>query len=210
MRIAVLGATGRTGVPVVEKALARGHEVAGLVRTPSKRSLLADDVVVVEGDATDADAVGRLVKGADVVVDLLAPERGGPRDLRRRVVPIVLGAMREHDVDRLVFLTGAGVRVDDDRPGLADRAIVWLMRRIAAEVLADGVEAVALVADSDRDWTVVRAPRLNDGTETGQRRAFPGVGMGSSTKITRADLAEWLLDEIEQPQWSGRYPVVTA
>jgi putative NADH-flavin reductase len=209
MKIAVLGATGRTGVPFVERAVAAGHDVTALVRTPSKRSLLPEGVTVVEGDAADADAVDQLVAGSDAVVDLIAPERGGPQDLRSRVVPRVLDAMRAHGVDRLVFLTGAGVRVEQDTPGLADRAIVWLMRRFAADALADGEQATAAVAGSGLGWTVVRAPRLNEDEETGQARAFAGVGQGSSTRISRADLARWILEELEDPQWTHRPPVVT-
>lgn len=209
MRIAVLGATGRTGVPLVRDALARGHDVTALVRTPTKRSLLPDDVEVVEGDATDRAALDRLVAGSDAVVDLVATERGGPSDLRRRVVPGLLDAMRSHGVDRLVFLTGAGVRVAADEPGVLDRAIVWVMRRMAADVLADGEQAAAAVAASDVDWTIVRAPRLTDDAPTGGARAFAGVGQGSSTRIARADLAAWMLDELERPAWVGRHPVVT-
>ncbi len=209
MRIAVVGATGRTGVPLVRDALARGHEVTALVRSPAKRSLLPDDIDVVEGDATDRAALDRLVAGTDAVVDLVATERGGPSDLRRRIVPGLLEAMRSHGVDRLVFLTGAGVRVEEDDPGVLDRVIVWVMRRLAADVLADGEQATAAVAASDVDWTIVRAPRLTDDEPRGGARAFAGVGQGSSTRIARADLAAWMLDELERPAWVGRHPVVT-
>lgn len=209
MRIAVLGATGRTGVPLVAEAVRRRHEVAALVRTPGKRALLPDGVDVVEGDATDRGALGRLVADADAVVDVIASDRGGPEDLRRRVVPQLLDAMGEHDVHRLVLLTGAGVRVEEDDPGLLDRIIVGVMRVVAAGVLEDGELATAAVAASDLDWTVVRAPRLTEDDPRGSARAFAGVGRGSSTRIARSDLAGWLLDELEAPAWVGRHPVVT-
>lgn len=209
MRIAVLGATGRTGVPLVTDAVQRGHEVRALVRTPSKKGLLPDGIEVVEGDATDRGALDRLVVGADAVVDVIAPDRGSPKDLRRRIVPQLLDAMDQHDVDRLVFLTGAGVRVEEDEPGLFDKAIVQVMRLVASDVLEDGEQATAAVTASGLDWTVVRAPRLNDDDPRGVARAFPGVGQGSNTKIARADLARWLLDELEEPAWVHRHPVVT-
>lgn len=209
MDIAVLGATGRTGVPFAIAATAAGHRVRALVRTPSKRSLLPAAVEVVEGDATDAAAVDRLVEGADAVIDLIAPERGAPDDLRRTVVEAVLDAMRRHDVTRLVLLTGAGVRVEDDEPKLLDRFIVRLMRVVAADVLADGERAVSAVRDSDTDWTVVRAPRLTDDEGRGDATASAIVGPDSGTKVSRADLAAWLLDELEDPSWVHAFPVVT-
>lgn len=211
MRIAVLGATGRTGRPFVELALAGGHEVTALVRSPHKRSLLPAGVDVVDGDATDRAALEPLVAGCAAVVDLLAPERGGLPDLRRQVVPGLVAAMRAGGVRRLVLLTGAGVRVPADTPKVADRLIVGVMRRVAAQTLEDAEQAVAaLTSHDDLDWTVVRAPRLLDGDPTGRARAFPGVGRGSSTSVRRADLARWLLEEVERPAWVHQHPVVTS
>ncbi|WP_130011785.1 NAD(P)-dependent oxidoreductase [Serinicoccus sediminis] len=211
MRIAVLGATGRTGRPFVELALAGGHEVTALVRSPHKRSLLPAGVDVVDGDATDRAALEPLVAGCDAVVDLLAPERGGLPDLRRQVVPGLVAAMRAGGVRRLLLLTGAGVRVPADTPKVADRLIVGVMRRVAAQTLEDAEQAVAaLTSHDDLDWTVVRAPRLLDGDPTGRARTFPGVGRGSSTSVRRADLARWLLEEVERPAWVHQHPVVTS
>lgn len=210
MRLAVLGATGRSGVPLVEQAVAAGHEVAALVRTPSKRELLPAEVEVVEGDARDQTALARLVEGADAVLDLTGPTKGGPDDLRRTVVPALLSAMREADVDRLVLLTGAGVRVPGDQPGIGDRVIRGIMRLTVPAVLEDGTAAVtaARAAEGIRE-TIVRGPRLVDGSRDTPLRVAPGVGRGHGTTLGRDDLARFLLEVATSDAHVGEAPVVS-
>lgn len=213
MQLTILGATGRTGVPLVAAALERGHSVTCLVRDPAKaeRLLPVDDdrVTLQAGDATDAAAVERVVAGADAVIDVTGPVRGGPKRLRSDVVAHLLPAMERHGVDRLVLLTGAGVRVDGDEPGLADRAIRGVMSLLQSEILEDGQEAVAAIAASSLDWTVVRVPRLVDGDRRGRTRTAAHVGGGTGTTLGRDDLAVVLLDEVEQRRWVRRAPVVS-
>ena len=73
MKLAVLGATGRTGRLIVEKALAAGHHVRVLVRSPAKLALQSAQLEVLTGDPTDAAAVALLVKDRDAVISALGP-----------------------------------------------------------------------------------------------------------------------------------------
>ena len=57
MKLAIFGATGRTGKPLVRQALETGHEVVVLVRTPSKMPLQHDRLTVVQGDSMKASDV---------------------------------------------------------------------------------------------------------------------------------------------------------
>jgi putative NADH-flavin reductase len=213
VRLTVLGATGRTGAPLVAAALQRGHTLRCLVRDPAKAERLLpvghDRLVLEVGDATEASAIERAVAGSSVVVDVTGPVRGGPKRLRTDVVANLLPAMERHRVGRLLFLTGAGVRVDGDAPGIADRAIRSLLARVQGEILQDGQDAVAAIAASPLDWTVVRAPRLMDAEQRGRVRTAANVGGGTGTTLGRDDLAAFLLDEAEQRQWVHRAPVVS-
>lgn len=213
MRLTILGATGRTGIPLVGEALERGHEVVCLVRDPAKaqRLLPVDDdrVRLEQGDATDAAALERAVTGADAVVDVTGPVKGGPKRFRSEVVAKLLPAMDRHGVDRLVLLTGAGVRVGGDAPGIADRAIRGVLSLVQKDVLADGQHAVAALAASSLDWTVVRVPRLLDAERRGRTKSAPNLGGGTGTTLGRGDLAVVLLDEAEQGRWVRQAPVVS-
>lgn len=130
MNIAVLGATGRTGVAVVQQALERGHVVQALVRSSSKAALLPDHdrLIVVEGDLLDESAVTKVVDGVDAVINVAGHVKGSPKDLQQRAIAVLLPVMRDRGVRRIVTLTGAGVRHPDDRPKPVDRVFGFALK----------------------------------------------------------------------------------
>ena len=134
MRIAVFGATGRTGRSLVEQALERGHEVVVFVRDPAGLpSAVRDDrVTVVEGDAYTGDGVDRAVGGdgvpVDAVVSVLGQTSEGPEDLLTEAGEHILAAMAEHDVDRIVTLVGAGVREEGESVSLGGKVMGSLLK----------------------------------------------------------------------------------
>jgi saccharopine dehydrogenase-like NADP-dependent oxidoreductase len=71
MNVTVLGATGPTGTQLVERALAAGHHVTALVRSPEKLTITNPNLYVIQGDATDRAAVSQAMKGADAVISTL-------------------------------------------------------------------------------------------------------------------------------------------
>src|SRR5438067_242548 len=106
MKVLIIGATGKTGSILTERALAAGHDVTALVRDPSK---LGDARVHAEiGDATKADDVERAVRGKDVVVAILSP-KNAKDTVRSSAARVVVDAMKKHGVARLVWVSAMGV-----------------------------------------------------------------------------------------------------
>jgi putative NADH-flavin reductase len=206
MRIAVFGATGRTGVPLVEQALERGHEVVAFVRSPGKLGVENPDLTVVEGDVYTGEGVAEAVTGADAVVSVLGQTGDGPDDLLTVAGDHVIEAMEEAGVDRLVTLVGAGVREDGESVSLSGRVMGTALRLVAGEVLADAAEHVQRVRTSGLEWTVVRAPRLVDGEGTGDYRAGD-IALGFES-VVRADVARFMLDCLEDERYVGEMPKV--
>jgi putative NADH-flavin reductase len=205
MRIAVFGATGRTGVPFVSQALDAGHEVVAHVRSPGKLGVTDDRLTVVEGDVYTGEGVAGAVEGADAVVSLLGQVDGSPDDLLTVAGDRVTAAMREHGVDRYVTLVGAGVREEGESPSLSGRVMGGLLRLLAREVLADAEEHVRRVRATDLDWTVVRAPRLTEGEPSGYRAGDVDLGFES---VSRADVAAFCLESLEEELYVGGMPKV--
>jgi putative NADH-flavin reductase len=69
MKLLVLGASGKTGALVVERALAKGHQVVVLVRDSTK--LHGNGHQVITGDATVPGDVLGAVEGTDAVIDTI-------------------------------------------------------------------------------------------------------------------------------------------
>jgi len=216
MRIAVFGATGRTGRPLVEQALERGHEVVAFARDPAGLpAAVREDarVTVVEGDVTDAADVERAVGGdgdpVDAVVSVLGQTADGPGDLLTVAAEHLLAATDEHGVDRLVTLVGAGVRGEGESVTLGGKVMGALLKLLARATLEDAREHVELVRVSGVGWTVVRAPRLTEDEHTGEFEHGTDLGLGMGDTAARANVAEFVLDCLEDDLYVGEMPKVT-
>jgi putative NADH-flavin reductase len=208
MKLAVFGASGRTGRPLVGQALAAGHEVKALVRDPSKMSMSHERLTVIEGDVLDAAKVEETVAGTDAVLSALGQTKTSPKDVQTRGTQNIVAAMGEHGVRRLVSLTGAGVSDPKDEPKLVDRAITFLLERLQPAVLGDAIGHAEVIEASDLDWVIVRGPRLTEGPKKGEYRVGL-IGKNSGTQISRADLADFMLRQATDEAYLRQMPVVS-
>lgn len=208
MKILVFGATGRTGRRLVVQALEAGHEVTAFVRDPEKLGIYNERLRVVRGDVMDAESVDEAVAGQDAVLSALGHTKTSAKDVQARGTQNIVEAMKRHGVGRIVSLTGAGVRDPKDEPKLFDKAIVFLLKRLQRDVLEDAERHAEVLRRSGLDWTIVRGPILNDGGKTGEYRVGY-VGKNSSTKISRADVADFMIRQLDDDSHLGQVPMVS-
>jgi putative NADH-flavin reductase len=215
MRIAVFGATGRTGHPLVEQAVERGHEVVAFVRDPTglPETMRGDDsITVVEGDAYSGEEVERAIAGdgdpVDAVVSVLGQSSDGPDDLLTEAGRHMLAAMDQHGVTRFVTLVGAGVREVGESVSLGGKVMGALLKLLARSVLEDARDHVEMVRDSDTRWTVVRGPRLTEDAHTGEFRHGTDLTLGMRDTAARANVAEFILDCLEDDLYVHQMPKV--
>lgn len=207
--VAIFGGTGKTGRHLVEQALGAGHRVAVLARTPDKLDLQHERLRVVKGDVLDPVAVAATIEGATAVLSALGPTKNVPDYQVSRGTAHVLGAMREHGVRRIVLSAGAGVGAEGDQPKLVNHLISFALKLAARHVLEDMTRTVDSVRASDLDWTVVRVPMLTDGPATGRVRVGH-VGVNTGPRIARADLARFMLEQLDDPTHVRASPVISA
>ncbi|XVH32665.1 NAD(P)-dependent oxidoreductase [Haloferacaceae archaeon DSL9] len=205
MRITIFGATGRTGLPLCEQALARGHEVVAHTRSPGK---LADDgrLTVVEGDAYAGEGVSEAVAGSDAVVSVLGQGDSSPDDLLTVAGDHILTAMDDAGVPRFVTLVGAGVREEGESVSLGGKVVGALLKLFAREVLEDAAAHTRRVRATDLDWTVLRAPRLGSGDPSGDYR-IGDLPLGFEA-VDRADVAACILDRLEAGDYVREMPKI--
>jgi putative NADH-flavin reductase len=206
MNLAVLGATGRTGRPLVEQALDAGHDVTAFVRDPADLDVDHDRLAVVEGDAYTGDGVREAVAGADAVASVLGQTSSGPDDLLAVAGRNVMDAMAAEAVSRYVTLVGAGVRTEGESVSLTGKVMGGLLKLLDREVLEDAEAHVREVRSRDLDWTVVRAPRLTEGPHTGDYRTGD-LKLGFEG-ITRADVADFVLALAESDRYVHELPKI--
>ena len=195
MNLLVLGATGATGRLVVEQALAAGHTVTALVRSPEKLATSQPNLRVVTGSATDLASVVGALEGADAVVSTL----GGGGSVIADSTAAIVAAARQTGVRRVVVLSSWLVERDRMSP------VIRLASGIAMKgLIKDKSAGEQLLRQSDLDWTIVYASMLGDGPATGSTVLPEGANWSMSQKISRADVAMWLVHAATDGQPGSR------
>ena len=208
MKVAVFGGTGRTGRHLIEGALRDGHEVVALVRDPGKLTARHERLRIVEGDVLIPSRVEKTIAGADAVLSALGHTKTSPKNVQTRGTAHIVAAMKKHGVRCVVSLTGAGVPDPADRPKPVDRVFTGLLKILQRDVLEDARRHAEILNESGLDAVIVRAPRLTDGPATGRYRVG-AVGKDSGTKISRADVAGFMLRELTDDEYLGQMPMIS-
>ena len=194
-RLFVLGATGGIGREVVDQALQRQYRVTAFVRSPQKLDSHRAGLTVIKGNVLDAEEMSAALEGHDVVLSTVGPPGPGRTSITSDCARATVEAMRATGIRRLL-LVGVAVLFDD--AGFLARVF---RRTFLRNVANDSAEMERIVGASHLDWTIVRPPRLTNGLRTkryGVVNDHLPTGAGASAIVSRADVADFLLDEIEQ------------
>ena len=194
MKLAILGATGQTGGHAMHIALAAGHEVRVLARTPAKITENDALLSIVKGDATDATACAELVAGCDAVIAALGPPNLKATTLRRDAAKAVTTAMKQQNVKRIVWLSALGV--GDSMPQM--RKTSWLAANIFVPLIVKKTYVDALAAEdvlkaSGLDYVLCRPPELTNKPAKGRIEEVPADQKLPRLRSTRADVAAWMV-----------------
>ena len=206
MKIAIFGASGATGRLLTERCLAAGYEVSALVRRPAEFAY-AGRVRVVEGSAFDAEAVQRTVDGADVVLSALGARSLRKEDVLERAVPLIVDAMQQSGVRRIIALGSAGAMGDSLKKQPAWRR--WFVQRIVYNTLlkwpvASQAAQWKTLSGSGLDWTMVMPPMLTNGAGRGTYRVDGEALPRNGVRISREDVADFMMAQIGSAEWVGK------
>ena len=194
-KLLLLGATGPTGQHVVSQALQRGHDVTLLVRDPQRLPDSFRRLRVHTGSATDESALGRAVAGQDAVISTLGVGKSfNPQGLIAGSVPSIIQAMTLHQVRRLIFMSAYGVG-----PTIQDVPFVpkLFMRTLLRDVYADKAAGDSALRNSDLEWTLVHPVTLTNSEATGKYRVGERLALHGFPAISRADVADFLVKQID-------------
>jgi len=207
--IALLGATGQTGKIFLQLALEQGYRVKVLVRSPHKIEISHDNLKVLAGDVLNATDVERLVEDTEIVVSLFGHVKGSPAWLQTNGTKNIVAAMKKAGVQKIISLSGGGLPFPDkDQPKFADKMIRFIMSIVVPKVLNDAIEHHQVLLNSGLNWMIVRGPRLTNDPAKGTYRVG-WVGVNASTKIARADLADFILKQVESNKFLFQMPFVS-
>ncbi|MGA7093495.1 MAG: NAD(P)H-binding protein [Candidatus Cybelea sp.] len=215
MKLLLLGATGRTGRWVLEYALAAGHDVVALVRTPEKILAHSTQLSIVRGTPESAGDVLAAICGSEAVISTLNNNRESdlpwarplsPPMLMTRSIANAVSAMRSNDVRRIVTLSALGV---GDSFVYAPAITRLLIHHTNLRIVYEDHEAQeALLRTSGLDWTCARAAILTNRRSRQLLVSCDGRPKPALT-IGRAELARFMVDILDQPTFFGKAPVIS-
>ena len=200
MRIVVVGAAGGTGSNVVDQALAAGHDVVAVVRSP--RSVPPEDRVrVVAADVMDLDAVTAAVSGGDAVICTVGPANNRkPGTVISTGVQNLIAGCRSNGVNRFVF--ESGLMVGDGRELSAlGRLAIRTYGTVNYRLRADKRVAEAAIVASQLDWVIVRPPTLNHAPASDDYQAGPAAPVSPAKSLSHADCAAVLVKAATDSAW---------
>eukprot|EP00092_Neocalanus_flemingeri_P013005 GFUD01014015.1.p1 GENE.GFUD01014015.1~~GFUD01014015.1.p1 ORF type:complete len:214 (+),score=76.34 GFUD01014015.1:160-801(+) len=204
MKLAILGATGKTGIEAVKQALADNHTVTAVVRNPAKMTLSHENLKVVEADIFDQEALKEQFAGHDAVVSCLGfPPQKPAVTGYLEATKAIESAMKSSSISRLVVCHSW--YTDEESRGNASFLIRWVLLPMIKTVLNNMRETeLWLDAEAGVDFTVVRPAGLTDGKVTeGEFKVAEGEYdvTGAAGRIARADVARFMLSILEQEKY---------
>lgn len=208
-RILIIGSTGGTGRRLVEQALERGYDVTAMARDPAKLGIEHPQLNVVPGDVLDYESVTAAMQGQDAVLSALGHKRFFfPTRILSDGTQNVLNAMQDNGVKRFVCETSLGIGDTLGRMGLL--YTLFVIPFILPFYFYDKTRQERLIAKSNLDWIIVRPGALNNSAKRGVRHHGSNVGnFITGARISRADVADFMLDQLESGDYVGKSPGIS-
>jgi len=209
MKIAVFGSTGPSGQLIVKYALSKGYEVIAYARNPSKINFQNKNLTVIEGTLSDITAIECAVSGVQAVVSILGATTNVKTTELSDGTQNIIDAMKKHNVRRLVAMGTASVEDANDRPVWKFRLLVKIVKSLIPGAYNEIRRIGSQVKQSSLDWTLVRLAMLTNGPAKGIKHVgYYGIDNINLT-VTRADLAKFFVDQLENREYIQKAPAIS-
>ena len=209
MNLLVMGATGFTGKELLVQALDQGHSVTALVRSPEKLDIENERLDIRVGSVTDPAAVQQALEDQDGVLSCLGAR--GLRallgtDLITKSMQAIVPAMERSSIRRLIFMSALGVGGSArEAPAVLRVVMGTALRRIAKDKAAGEDQ----LRRSNLDWTLVYPPSLTNGPRTMDYRVGEDLHVKATGKISRADVADFMLRQLNDATYIRTQAIIS-
>ena len=210
-KILVIGASRGIGLETVRAALRAGHSVRALARSAASIPIKDAALEKVPGDALDRNTIRSALKDIDVVIQTLGVDFS-PRlifagtTLFSESTRILVDAMKAAGVKRLITVTGLGAGDSRGHGGFGYDWIVFPL--LLKRVYNDKDVQEWIVRSSGLDWTIVRPGLLTNRPATGGYRALTASKDWQFGVISRADVADFLVRQVDDRALIGTTPLL--
>lgn len=212
-RLAVFGATARSGRVIVRQALDAGFEVTGLARSPQKLAIEHPRLKLVKGDARDVESLTRALDGDEVVICMIGyptpkdpMQEVGEVDLYTVMARNLIAAMRARGNQRLIMASSTGVEksVGRDAPAPASSNPTDMWRFNARYLYADMADMERLLLDSGLETIILRPGFMVEEPARNNLKVSTAGETPPARVITYEDFAAFVLAQVTSDEFVGR------
>ncbi|MDJ0570767.1 MAG: SDR family oxidoreductase [Pleurocapsa sp. MO_192.B19] len=207
MKITLLGATGGLGTEILKQGLERGYSIKALVRTPDKVETKHDLLEMVRADVMkdSSDRLADILTGSDGIISALGTGMNlGITQLYSEGTSKLIEAVQQAQIRRFIVVSSSGTEPTTEEPWW----YLWFVRRLLVNVYVDQARMEERIINTkDLDWVMVRPSQLTNGDSQKYRvrlRHNPEGGY----KISRADVADFMLNQLEDNTYLYKMPAL--
>jgi putative NADH-flavin reductase len=198
--ILLFGITGGVGKHIAERLLGKGHRVTAVVRDPAKVTLQNPQLQIRKGDITQSQTFKELIISCDVTISAIGDRSRQPTTLYSDGTENIIDAIPVGKNNRLICISAQPIEISPVIPVWQKWLIKYILQKIFKHSYADLRTMENLLRSSETNWTIMRVPRLTNGTPTGKYRIAVNGHLTRPFNISRSDLAKAICDVIDKPE----------
>ena len=208
MNILIIGASRGVGKALMEIALEEDTEVTVLARNPSKITKKHPQLGVLRGDILDINSLSSAIRGHDAVCSCIGcPITFKPVELFSRGAENIVAVLTKESGKKYVTVTGIGAGDSKGHGGfLYDKIFNPLFLKT---IYQDKDREEAIIKNSNLEWLIVRPAGLTNGPRTGIYHVINDLSGVTMKRISRRDVADFIVKELQVPNNFGRTPMLT-
>ncbi len=212
-RIAVIGATARSGRVIIRQALDAGYDVAGLARTPSKLDFEHPNLTLVKGDVRDVESLKAALTGDEVVICMVGfptptnpQEPIGEVDLYTVMGANLIAAMKAKGNTKLIMASSTGVehRVPNEATEPEGDSMSDAWRFNARFLYNDMFDMETQIRESGLDYVLLRPGFLVEEPARNDMQFTIDGGTPKQRTITYEDFAEFTLAQVGSDEYVSK------
>ena len=207
-QVLIIGASKGIGLETTRQALEAGHMVRAFARSAADIRISGPKLEKVRGNALKSSDVTAAVTGMNAVIQVLGVGLGDlfwPVHLFSDATRILIAAMQARGVKRLISVTGFGA--GDSRASINCFQLLPF-RFFFGRAYDDKDVQERLIKDSALDWTIARPGVLTNDSRTGRYKILKEPSQWRNGTISRADVADFLVQQIEDRAYLRKTPVL--
>lgn len=205
MKIALFGATGGTGIEFITQSADYSYDITAFVRSPEKLKEKFPNLKMVKASIDDYETLKKEVVNFDVIISLVGIsgifQARKPNALYERTARSLTKISTENNIKRLIVVSSGGVVEAENEPWF----FKYLLKPVFLNKMYDDMRVMEnIITNSDADYTIVRPPYLTKGKLTRQYRVILDKWFDDDKDLSRADLAHYLLNCLNNNEISRR------